>query len=257
LVSERIANINSFANGLFEQGAYSNSVASYAELSALPILYQYTSGNFNVKACVTQRIPFSKYNELTVTADGFFNSFTTDAAATGISFERPVLPMIQATIPSLAIMLADGQYIENRLTYASRWTVENFETFTNYNIPGNSVPGEYSSTYGQAPPGYHPNNGNTQIRYSRDGYTGYSMKYTRQWLMEYMNAIVDYTTINTPPPAGARYYPPDVNLVEILVGYYYQEYIGAATNALYVNDPRLTFAAGSTFILEGIRNTGY
>lgn len=258
LVSQRIANINTFTTGLFEQGIYSDTVGSFAALDAKPTLYEYASGDFQVKNSVIQRIPFSRYNELTVTADGFLNSFTTNAAATGIDGGRPVLPMIQATIPSLAIMLPDGRYIEGQLSYASRWTVENFEQFLPYNIPGNVVPNAYSSTYAQAPPGYHPDNGNVQIRQSRDGYTGHSMKYTRQWLMEYMQAIADFTQINTPPPAGAKYYPPDVNLVEIVLGYFYQPYTSAtATNTLYINDNRLSFNAGATFSLEGIRNMGY
>lgn len=258
LISDRISNINTFTTGLFEQGIYSDTTNTFASLDGKPTLYEYASGDFQVKTSIVRRIPFSRYNELTVTADGFLNSFTTDAAATGIDGSRPVLPMIQATIPSLSIMFADGRYIEGQLTYASRWTVENFEPFAGYNIPGNVVPTQYSSTYGQLPPGYHPDNGNVQIRHSRDGYTGYSMKYTRSWLMEYMQAIADYTQVNNPPPAGARYYPPDVNLVEIIVGYFYQPYTSAtATNNLYINDSRLTFNAGVTFSLEGIRNMGY
>lgn len=258
LIDGRISNIDTFTTGLFQQDTATTKVSSYSQLSAIPLLYQYTSGDFDVRACVTKRIPFAQYNELTVTADGFFQGYTTNTGATAIPQSPSLLPMIMATIPALPRMNADGSYTPNGLVYASRWTVENFEPSLNYNIPGNIVPTIYGSTYAQAGGGFHPDfSASTQIRISRDGYSGYSMKYTREMLMDYMDAVRDYTTENFPPPAGAKLYAPDVNQVEILLGYYYRVYQGAATNDLYINDNRLAFTGGATFVLEGIRNMGY
>ena len=258
LLGNRIENIGTFTTGLFEQDMVEHSMETYATLDALPVLYEYAAGDFQVKTAVVDRISFAKYNSLTVTTDGFLRSFTTDVTATGIPVDRPLLPMVQATIPSLGIMLSNGTYVPDQLTYASRWTVENFEPFAGYNIPGNVVPAAYSSTYGQGPPGYHPDSGLTQIRHSRDGYTGYSMTYTREWLIEYMNAITQYSNDNVALPSGARFYPPDVNLIDIVLGYYYQPYTSVtSTNLLYINDARLSINAGATFVTEGIRNMGY
>jgi hypothetical protein len=258
LIDDRIANIDSFTNGLLEQAFYDNSLAGYTDLSALPVLYEYASGSYQVKTGIVQRLSFASYNDLTVTTDGFIQAFTTDVTASTIANDHNLLPMIQATVPPLSIMYDDGRYVENGTSYASRWTVENLEQFVGFNTPGNSVPSTASSTYSQSPPGYHPDNGNVQIRHSRDGYTGYSMRYTREWLMAYMDAVVEYTNGVSPPPAGARYLPPDVNQVEIIMGYYYDIYTsGVATNILYLNDNRLTFSAGATFVLEGIKNLGY
>lgn len=258
LVDNRIANIGSFTTGLFEQGMYDNEVSTFAALDSLPRLYTYTSGSFEERAAIVGRIPFARYNELTVTADGFMESFTTDVTATTIDITRPVQPMIVATIPPFPRMNADGSYVANSLSYDPRWTVESFEPFLNYNIPGNVVPTAYSSTYGSGTQGYHPRSGGVLTRKSRDGYTGYSMKYSRSWLVDYMQAILDYTNNASPPPAGARYYVPDINQIEIIVGYYYTPYTSAtATNTLYVNDTRLQFTTGSTFVLEGVKNLGY
>jgi hypothetical protein len=73
-----------------------------------------------------------------------------------------------------------------------------------------------------------------------------------------MQAVTDYTTEAFPPPVGSRYLAPDVNRIDIVLGYYYQPYVsGTPTNVLYINDARLTFNAGNTFSFEGIRNLGY
>lgn len=257
LISNRIANIGTFTTGLLEQEMYSGSLVDYAQLAALPVLYEYASGDTQVKTAITHRIPFAKYNELTVTADGYNYMRTTSTSATDLT-GNPLMPMIMATIPPLGLMQANGTYVQNQLTYASRWTVENFEPFTNYNIPGNVVPNDYSQTYGASGPAvYHPLSGTTQNKIQRDGYSSYSMKYTREWLNEYMQSILEYTTENTPPPAGARYFPPDVNQVEIILGYYYRIYTGPGTNVLMVNDPRMIFEAGATYSLEGVRNMGF
>jgi hypothetical protein len=258
LISGRIANIDTFTTGLFEQERQVDSHDSYAALNSLPVLYQYNSGDFRYVAAVTKRIPFSEYKELTVTADGIFNGWTTSGTATSIGVYSSLLPMIMATIPPLARMNANGSVTQDATAYDPRYTVENFEQFAAYNIPGNVVPAEPSSTFSPVEPGYHPEfSGVTSVTRFRDNYTGYSMRYTREWLTEYMEAIRVYTTNISPPPAGAYYYAPDVDRVEIILGYYFQEYIGAATNVLYLNDNRLSFKAGNTFSLEGIRNMGY
>lgn len=258
LVSSRVENVDSFTTGLFEQDSQVDVVNSWAALNALPVLYEYTDGNFRVVASVTKRIPFSRYNELTVTADGRLNSWTTSAGISGIS-SNTCIPMIQATIPPLSLMLADGRFLPNSLTYASRWTVENFEPFAGYNIPGNVAPTIASSSLGfTTDGGYHPEfSPSIAVTSSLDNSTGYSMRYTRQWLSEYMEAIREYTTTNNPPPAGARYYAPDVNMVEIVVGYYFREFTSTPGTTLYINDNRLSFTSSNTFSFEGVRNMGY
>lgn len=256
LIDNRIANIGSFTTGLFEQGRYFYRVDNYSELAGLQSLYNYADGSFQEYAAVTKRIPFAQYNELTVTADAEWHGYTTDNTSASISEVRPLRPMIMATIPPLPRMSASGAYTPNGTTYASRWTVENFEPFLDYDIPGNVVASAFSATYGQDL-GYYPN-APAQIKVSRDGYTGYSMKYTRQWLTEYMLAIRDYTMENSPPAAGSYYLPPDVNQIEIVLGWYYRVYTSVTpTNDLHINDNRLIFTSGSTFIFEGIRNMGY
>lgn len=257
LIDNRIANIDTFTNGLFEQKAYTHEVTSYAALDAVPTLYDYTDGSYQEYAVTTHTIPFAQYNDLTITGDGSFIGYTTDATATDISITRPIRPMIQATIPPLGLLLSDGRYFPNSLSYASRWTVENFEPFTDYNIPGNSVASAYSSWYGQVGPAYFPPSGLTSVNYSIDGYTSYAMHYTREWLMDYMDAILRYTTANTPPPAGGRYLAPDVNLVDIKLGYYYHLWIGSPTTVLFLDDARLNYTAGATFSLQGTKNMGY
>lgn len=258
-IDNRVANINNFTTGLFDQVAYSDSQSDYAGLSSLPLLYQFASGNFETRAAVLQRIPFAKYTDLTVQIDGAFQGYTTSTTATGIARDRDVIPMCMATIPPLARMNANGSLTENALTWGSRWTVENFEPFVNYTIPGNTVPNSFSSSYGQATVGYHPDfSPTTQTQKTLDGYTGYSMRYTRQWLTEFMDAIRVYSTNSNPPPAGAYYYAPDVNQIEIIVGYFYSPYTSAtATNVLHVNDSRLAFSTSGTFLFDGVKNLGY
>lgn len=258
LLGNRIVNIDTFTTGLFEQGSYSNELSSYAELSSLAPLYTYASGDYQEHAVIVRKIPFARYNALTVTASGHVNAFATSSTATDINSVRPLRPMITAQIPPLPIMRSNGSYEPNGLTYAERWTVENFEPFLDYNIPGNVIPDSFSTEYSQGPPGMHPGNGTNQVRESRDGYVGYSMRYTREWLLDYMRAIADYATENSPLEAGSYYLPPDVNQVNIFLGYFYRTWESStANNNLQINDNRLTFDAGSTFILEGIRNLGY
>lgn len=258
LIDDRITNINTFTTGLFEQDMYSITLDTYTEIESKPILYQYASGNFDVRAAVTQRIPFARYNELTVTADGAIGAYTTAAASTDISIDKPLLPMVMATIPSMDRINPDGSFTTNAFGYDTRWTVENFESFLDYDIPGNLVPSAYTSTFlgdNAFYPGY-----STTLRavHHMDGYSSYAMKYTREWLMDYMLAIRDYSMANFPPSNGGTLLPPDVNRVEILIGFYYQPYTSLTpTNSLFINDSRLVFSSTNTFILEGIRNMGY
>ncbi len=255
LIDNRIANIGTFTTGLFDQDRSVSAVTSYASLDAIPLLYEYIDGSYTERACVAKRIPFSKFNELTITADADLHEYTTSAVPSSINTTRPLRPMIQATIPPLPWISGSGTYLENGTSYASRWTVENFEPSVDYDIPGNVVPDSFSNNYGQAG-GYHPDAPGT-VTLSRDGYTGYSMKYTRQWLTDYMEAIRKYTMDNFPPSSG-RYLAPDVNRVEILLGWYYRIYLGGDTSAIFaINDSRLVFNSTSTFVSESIRNLGY
>lgn len=258
LIDDRITNIDTFTTGLFEQDMHGITLDTYAEIQTKPILYQYASGNFDVIAAVTRRIPFSKYNELTVTAGGSIHSYTTAAAATDISIDKPVLPMVMATIPAMDQMNPDGSFTTNAFGYDSRWTVENFESFLDYDIPGNLVPSAYTST-NVGSDGFYPRYSTTlRAELFVDGWTSYAMKYTREWLMDYMIAIRDYSMENFPPSNGGILLPPDVNRVEIVLGFYYQPYTNPApTNSLFINDNRLVFTSSNTFILEGIRNMGY
>lgn len=257
LIDSRIANIDTFTTGLFSQGQYSDSVNSYAALSNMAKLYDYPDGNYHEYTAVVQRIPFAKYNELTVTASSDVHSYTTSGTATGINRDRPLRPMIMATIPTLPVIRANGSFEESGLGYAARWTVENFEPFLDYDIPGNLVPNSYGANYGQTV-GYHPSfSPSILTTHSVDGYNGYSMKYTRQWLTEYMDAIRVYTMEVLPPPPGDFYLAPDVDQVEIILGWFYRAYTAGTDDNLNLNDNRLSFTADTAFILEGIRNLGY
>lgn len=259
-ISNRVQNVGSLTTGLFEQENHYASVTSFAQMDALPKLYASDSVNYRTAVAVTKRIPFAKYNELTVNVDGHISLWTTASGTSGFATTtRNCIPIVQATIPPIGMITSNGNYNPNGFNYASDWTVERFESFANYDIPGNVVPAAWGSRYDIASVGYHPEfSSSSTIQLADDGWTGYSMRYTRQWLMEYMQAVTDYTTVNFPPPAGGRYLPPDVNRVEIILGWHFLSYINATPSPfLFINSPGTNLFAENTFSSEGVRNLGY
>lgn len=258
LISDRIENIGSFTTGLFEQENISDTRDSYTSVGDLPVLYAYPSGDFLISTGLLKAISFNKYDELTVTADTRHSMWTTSSAVTNIGVSSGFLPMIMATVPPLASMSATGVFNPNALNYGTRWTVENFAPFVDFQMPGNNVPDFPSAVHDINVTGFHPEfSSTTQITNSKDNYTGYSMRYTRDWLMQFMEAVKDYATANSPLPAGSFYYPPDVDQVQIVLGYYVRSYIGGTTSTAYLNDSRLSFTSDTSFSLEGVRNLGY
>jgi hypothetical protein len=259
-ISTRVQNVGTLAKRLFQQEVHYASVNSYSQMSDLPVLWTRTSGDLRTYAVETKRIPFAQFNELIVTADGRSSVWTTSTLNRTFAHSiTQCIPFIQATIPPMSVLAEDGTYLPNTFSYASDWTVENFETFAGYNIPGNIIPSVWPSAYYQESLGYHPEfSASTNVRRSVDGFTGYSMRYTREWLQAYMVGVADYTNTTFPPSIpNAKYLPPDVNLVDIVVGWRFVESLVTDTSFWHLNNSQISLFSENTFSFEGVRNMGY
>src|SRR5690606_23091885 len=143
----------------------------------------------------------AQFNELIVTADGRSSVWTTSTLNRTFAHSiTQCIPFIQATIPPMSVLAEDGTYLPNTFSYASDWTVENFETFAWYTISANILPGAWPSAYSQESLGDHLEfSASTNVPRSVDAFTAYSLRYSREPLQAYMVGVAAYTNTTFPP----------------------------------------------------------